>query len=101
MAAAAQPGLKLWQPSEVKLTIGFYQKLQPDNYGILTALDYHQSGLLKALLREGVSRSTQDGLEVMSLQVPPSASEHPVHESWIPELSKYPQDIPVIALIYQ
>lgn len=63
------------------------------------ALDYHQSGPLKALLGERVSGSTQDGLEVARLQVSPSPLEHPVHESWIPELGKDPQDIPVIALI--
>lgn len=64
------------------------------------ALDYHQSGPLKVLLGERVSGSTQDGLEVTwSLQVSPSALEHPVQESWIPELGKDPQDIPVIALI--
>lgn len=76
----------------MKLPVGSYWKLHFGNYGILMALDY-QSGHLKTLLQEGVSGSSHGELEVMSFQVPPSASEHPMHKTWIPEVSNNPQDI--------
>lgn len=44
VSAAARPGFKLRQPSEMKPTIGFYWKLWPDNCGVFTALGYHQGG---------------------------------------------------------